>query len=180
MRARLVVACSLILMSSAPAVAEPIAFVPLDGSYGPTFIVSIGSAPGPANRMGLDGSGSASAFGASRITGDAVLVLVDATPCETFTGATFTLKNTAGHAITFSADGKQCYSLGTSTAGAGRVFVNGQGTFRITGGTGAFAGATGGGKMFLTGEVKEVLPGGYRGGYSPLRLDGLVSAPNAP
>ncbi len=180
MRVRTFLGCAVILVSLAPAGAHGATMVPLKGTYVVDFLVSLASEPGPANHLHVDGSGSASAVGDSRLFGDAVLAYQDPTPCETFTAATMTLTTLSGHDLALRANGRQCYRLGLQTTDYGRIFVSGNGTFTVTGGTGPFAGATGSGAITFSGQVGGPVPGGYQGAYSPFRIDGVVSAPSTP
>ena len=147
--------------------------VRLYGNYDGSFYSSLGV---DGNRVSFHGYGTPEPVGSSNVTLDAVMSLSDPTPCERFAGATMIITTPAGHTITFSAAGRQCYHIGSGT-GFGRLFLDGFGTFIVTGGTGPFAGAAGQGDLRWTGEVTRPLVLGTFGVYHPITLDGFVSAP---
>jgi hypothetical protein len=173
---RKLVAVVSLVVALAPAGARSAPTTALKGSFGPRFLVTLAS-DGTASHLHVDGSGTATPIGATRIVADGLLSYFDPTPCESFSNLHITLQGARGDSITMAAQGRQCYRVGTGTGDAGAVFIDGFGTFRVTGGSGAFAGAVGQGKLILHGQIDDVLLGGYAGGYSPLTLDGVVGVP---
>ena len=57
-----------------------------------------------------------------------------------------------------------------------RIFIRGSGTFRVRGGTGRFAGATGAGTFAVVAEVTGFGPAGPTGMFD-LRFTGTISPP---
>jgi hypothetical protein len=148
--------------------------VPFDSYSAGTFTLAVDATTG-AGDLRFAGAGIASHLGLGPVAGHSVT-----TPSPT--DPLVSIIDPDHDAVTLvAANGDELY---LSNAGEdrldpsvpGRLFIRGSGTFRVTGGTGRFAGATGSGTFEVVAEVTGFGPAGPVGTFD-LRFTGTISPP---
>jgi hypothetical protein len=147
--------------------------VPFDSHYAGTFTLAVD--PAGAGDLRFAGAGIATHLGLGVVAGrslttpdpdDPLCSIID----PDHDAVTLTAAN--GDELHLSNSGEECLDFSVP----GRVFIRGSGTFRVTGGTGRFAGATGSGTFEVVAEVTGFGPAGPIGTFD-LRFTGTISIP---
>jgi hypothetical protein len=122
------------------------------------------------SQLHFEGSGTPSSLGASTIVGDSTLTPSKANPaCSMIETDRVSLTVAGGDEIHFVHQGEDC----VDATHPPEVTIRSSGTYRIVGGTGRFARATGQGRVLVLAKVLEPGPTGSRGSFE-LMWDGTL------
>jgi hypothetical protein len=147
--------------------------VPFDSQYAGTFTLAVDA--GGAGDLRFAGAGIARHLGLGAVEGRSLTTPSPTDPlCSIIDPDHDTVALTAanGDELYLSNSGEECLDVSVP----GRLFIRGSGTFRVTGGTGRFAGATGSGTFEVVAEVTGFDLAGPTGTFE-LRFTGTVSSP---
>lgn len=163
---------ALVVISLAPQPATAADLVPFDSYHVGTFSLAVDRAG--VGDLRFTGAGIGSHLGLSAVAGRSLTTPDPTDPlCSIIApdhdAVTLTAAN--GDELHLSNSGEECLDFSVP----GRVFIRGSGTFRVTGGTGRFAGATGSGTFEVVAEVTGFDPTGPTGTFE-LRFTGTVSS----
>jgi hypothetical protein len=165
------VALAAVCLAPRPAAAgDP---VPLDSHYGGTFTLALDSTG--AGDLRFAGPGISSHLGLGAVAGRSLTTPSPTDPLVSIIDPdhdAVTLVAANGDELYLSNSGEDRLDLSTP----GRVFIRGSGTFRVTGGTGRFAGATGSGTFAVVAAVTGFDDAGPVGTFD-LRFTGTISPP---
>jgi hypothetical protein len=147
--------------------------VPFDSYATGTFTLAVDAAG--VGDLRFAGAAVASHLGLSAVDGHSVTTPSPTDPLcsiidEDHDAVTLTAAD--GDELYLSNSGEECLDFSIP----GRTFIRGSGTFRVTGGTGRFAGATGTGTFEVVAEVTGFGPAGPTGTFD-LRFTGTISPP---
>lgn len=122
------------------------------------------------SQLHFEGNGTPASLGASAIVGDSTLTPNKTNPaCSMIETDRVTLTVAGGDEVHFVHQGEDCVDASHPPA----VTIRSEGTYRIVGGTGRFARATGQGRVRVLAKVLEGGPTGSRGSFE-LMWDGTL------
>ncbi|HEX2572649.1 MAG TPA: hypothetical protein VH877_24080 [Polyangia bacterium] len=161
----LALALALVPGGGRPAEAKPAGFKAL---FRGTFAITM-SGDGKS-QLHFEGQGTPPRLGASAIVGDSSLTPNKTNPaCSMIETDRVSLTVAGGDEIHFVHQGEDC----VDTSHPPEVTIRSKGTYRIVGGTGRFARATGQGRVTVLAKVLEPGPTGSRGSFE-LTWDGTL------
>ena len=122
------------------------------------------------SQLHFEGSGTPATLGASNIVGDSTLTPNKTNPsCSMIEADRVSLTVAGGDEVHFVHQGEDCVDASHPP----EVTIRSKGTYRIVGGTGRFARATGQGRVIVVAKVLEGGPTGSRGSFE-LLWDGTL------
>jgi hypothetical protein len=150
-------ALAVVVVGGPPAEAKPAGFKAL---YRGNFAITMNS--DGKSQLHFEGTGMPASLGPSGVVGDSTLVPIKTNPaCSTIETDRVSLTVAGGDELYFVHQGEDCVDASHPPA----VTIRSQGTYRITGGTGRFAQATGQGRVTVLAKVQEGGPTGSRGSF---------------
>lgn len=169
-RRRLAPLLCLLAMLAVPATAGA---APFHATYSGSFTITFATGPGLSDELRFAGSGAAIPGGPSTVDGYSTL-----RPAPGLAGVCFrtdrdevTLAFPDGQ-LQLHNDARDCLD---PLSRLGHPLIRGTGTWTVTGGTGAYAGAEGAGDVRVTAEVERFGLGSASGTFDPLVFDGELS-----
>ena len=142
-------------------------------TYQGTFRITFLTGPGLSDQLTFAGTGAATG-GASTVAGYSTLRPapgVDGICNRTVEDVVFL--TLAEGELQLHNDARDCIDV---LSEPGTVRIVGGGTWTVTGGTGAYAGAQGSGTVQVVAEVTKLMVGGVEGTFDPLVFDGQLVA----
>jgi len=162
LKAVVVASLFVVLTSSTPATAGISPFV---AGYSGGFTITFGTGPQGTDDLSFDGSGVALPGGVTGLEGHSTTrPRTDNPLVSDIVSDRVVLTAAGGDEVRLENSGAD--TLDTSVPG--HTYIHGSGTFRIVGGTGRFARASGAGVFMVFAEVTGGLPGGVSGEFGLL------------
>jgi hypothetical protein len=146
-----------------------------DITYAGTFHVTPFSAPDLHWELSFDGHGEGAPLGHTAIHGSSHMA-PGADGCSPILEDAVTLSAEGGTLLMVNS-GTDCLDV---LSEPGHVLIVGTGTTEFVGGTGLYAGASGGGAWTVRAEIEEPwvgIPPGVQGHFGPLRFTGSLALP---
>lgn len=169
--AALAAATALTVPSVAAAASTSAAATPFHGSFRGTFTITFATGEGGTHELFFHGGGTATHLGAATVDGYSRLRPSATHPrCNEIVYDEVTLTAADGARLTVVNEALDCMEITPE----GRILIHGRGTYRILGGTGRLAGATGAGRVSTEAVVTGAVPDGVTGTFAPLTFDGTV------